>query len=328
MTFGGGEMTTERGCTAWMEQLCAFHDGQLSAVQRQGVEAHLDGCAGCRAALAQLEADRTQFVAAYANATGGAALRESVLDKLKSEKKPPVTLNMILRRLQWAGSISGAVMVLSILLLVMLSRSALNPAMSNLRAPHPEMSLFSDLPSAGSLKGSSSEIAVTFLSDHALTGADHIATLLNGDGGIISDMSHEIAGKARTWARCQGQVPLTSAQSLLLTMSKTAKITTLTVDGKDINGQFDEQIDADLIPKLIIAHHGEERMVTLSALFIQGNPNNPLVVAASEANASPPIFYGLILLAALSALALITVVFIAPRIVVRRWELRAEQNAK
>ena len=38
----------------WQEQLSAFVDGELSPEEEAGLREHLEGCAGCRSALALL----------------------------------------------------------------------------------------------------------------------------------------------------------------------------------------------------------------------------------------------------------------------------------
>ncbi|MBM4318502.1 MAG: hypothetical protein FJ125_00725 [Deltaproteobacteria bacterium] len=41
-------------CSSWSELIERFHDGELSKKERARVEAHLEGCAGCRGYLARL----------------------------------------------------------------------------------------------------------------------------------------------------------------------------------------------------------------------------------------------------------------------------------
>lgn len=48
-------MKTRNDCREWRESLGAYALGQLQADERAGLEAHLDGCARCRAELALLE---------------------------------------------------------------------------------------------------------------------------------------------------------------------------------------------------------------------------------------------------------------------------------
>ena len=43
------------GCREWRESLGAYALGQLPGDERAGLEAHLEGCPGCRAELAELE---------------------------------------------------------------------------------------------------------------------------------------------------------------------------------------------------------------------------------------------------------------------------------
>ena len=47
-------MKTRRDCREWRELLGAFALGHLDGAERPGLEAHLDGCAECRAELAAL----------------------------------------------------------------------------------------------------------------------------------------------------------------------------------------------------------------------------------------------------------------------------------
>lgn len=47
-------MKTRRDCREWRELLGAFALGQLEGAERVGLEAHLDGCAECRAELGAL----------------------------------------------------------------------------------------------------------------------------------------------------------------------------------------------------------------------------------------------------------------------------------
>jgi anti-sigma factor RsiW len=47
-------MKTRRDCREWRELLGAFALGHLEGDERAGLEAHLDGCAECRAELAEL----------------------------------------------------------------------------------------------------------------------------------------------------------------------------------------------------------------------------------------------------------------------------------
>ncbi|NIN11496.1 MAG: hypothetical protein GTN62_08320 [Gemmatimonadales bacterium] len=51
---------------AWMERLSEYLDGELSASERQALEAHLDGCDACRATLAELR-DVTRTAQALAD---------------------------------------------------------------------------------------------------------------------------------------------------------------------------------------------------------------------------------------------------------------------
>jgi hypothetical protein len=48
-------MKTRRDCREWRELLGAFALGHLDGAERVGLEAHLDGCAECRAELAALQ---------------------------------------------------------------------------------------------------------------------------------------------------------------------------------------------------------------------------------------------------------------------------------
>lgn len=48
-------MKTRNDCREWRESLGAYALGQLEGDERAGLEAHLDGCAACRAELALLE---------------------------------------------------------------------------------------------------------------------------------------------------------------------------------------------------------------------------------------------------------------------------------
>ena len=48
-------MKTRNGCRDWRELLGAYALGRLEGDERNGLEAHLDGCAQCRAELAELE---------------------------------------------------------------------------------------------------------------------------------------------------------------------------------------------------------------------------------------------------------------------------------
>lgn len=48
-------MKTRRDCREWRELLGAFALGQLDGAERVGLEAHLEGCAECRAELAALQ---------------------------------------------------------------------------------------------------------------------------------------------------------------------------------------------------------------------------------------------------------------------------------
>lgn len=48
-------MKTRRDCREWRELLGAFALGHLEGAERAGLEAHLDGCAECRAELAALQ---------------------------------------------------------------------------------------------------------------------------------------------------------------------------------------------------------------------------------------------------------------------------------
>jgi Putative zinc-finger len=65
-------MKIRKGCREWRESLGAYALGQLKGDERAGLEAHLDGCAQCRAELALLapvakmlpHADPAQFEAA------------------------------------------------------------------------------------------------------------------------------------------------------------------------------------------------------------------------------------------------------------------------
>ena len=48
-------MKTRRGCREWRQLLGAFALGRLEGDERAGLEAHLEGCAECRAELAALQ---------------------------------------------------------------------------------------------------------------------------------------------------------------------------------------------------------------------------------------------------------------------------------
>lgn len=87
-------------CPEWQTLLSAYHDHQLGAAERAKVRRHLDACAACRAALAQLDADRQRFLTVYP-ITSPAALRESVMKEITT-MQTPTTRTIPSGWLRWA----------------------------------------------------------------------------------------------------------------------------------------------------------------------------------------------------------------------------------
>lgn len=50
-----GSVDDELRCIDLVEEISAYLDGELDAVERSRIERHLEGCPGCRAAIDQFE---------------------------------------------------------------------------------------------------------------------------------------------------------------------------------------------------------------------------------------------------------------------------------
>lgn len=112
-------MTT--ACPDRILVLHALADGELDAMAEVALEAHLRGCAGCRAAFDEIMAVRAALGDAEARPTAPAALRARI-EGLVAEA-PPVRTERPARRIDWAtfgggGAVGALAASLALLLAV------------------------------------------------------------------------------------------------------------------------------------------------------------------------------------------------------------------
>jgi anti-sigma factor RsiW len=92
-----------------IERLHAYFDGELPAAEAAALTRHVEGCADCRAALAQLEAARGAL-RRFAGVQAPQPLRASILRALDAEEqqsRPARTADPLWRRPFWLGMLGG-----------------------------------------------------------------------------------------------------------------------------------------------------------------------------------------------------------------------------
>ena len=105
-------------CPNWRELLSAYQDRALSPKDTKRVAAHLETCADCRKALAQMEGDRDRFIEAYMAPAANADLREPVLTALRPDASAPAQQPQRKFSWDWAFRISSAVAAITLILFV------------------------------------------------------------------------------------------------------------------------------------------------------------------------------------------------------------------
>ena len=121
-------------CPAWRELLSAYHDRQLTVAESRRVAEHLSGCAACRATREQWEMDRARFTAAYADSTGGEALRIKILEALSLNSQTTPQCTGFSWNLYWRWGLAGLAAVG-----VLITAYVMMPGTTPSSVPRPEI---------------------------------------------------------------------------------------------------------------------------------------------------------------------------------------------